>query len=67
MTTIDQQLWNALFGWQGTGQCMLPEGCTVPVVGVLLYVAVLVFVAAAIIKREELLNRLRGIQREIFE
>lgn len=33
---MDQGTWNLLFGWMDT-QCFLPEGCTVPLDGVVFY------------------------------
>lgn len=48
MVTIDQQLWNALFGWMREGQCMLPEGCTVPAEGVLFYLGTIVAIAVVL-------------------
>lgn len=35
-----------LFGWMGENACMLPEGCTVPLKGVAVYLFLLVFAGA---------------------
>ena len=66
MVTIDQQLWNALFGWMREGSCMLPEGCTVPLEGVLFYLAAIVVIAAVLNWknriRENFLDTLETVQ-----
>lgn len=48
MVALSQGLWNTLFSWMSTKQCMLPEGCDVPLSGVGVYVAVVVFVAVMV-------------------
>lgn len=53
MVTLDQATWNLLFGWTGR-QCFIPEGCTAPLTGILLYVVIIAAIAAIIWKREEL-------------
>lgn len=55
MVTIDQELWNFLFGFLGQGQCMLPEGCTIPIEGVLVYLGTIIVLVAVLNWR----NRLR--------
>lgn len=54
--TMDPELWDALFGWMTGRQCFLPEGCTPPVGGILIYVAVIVAIIAAIRYREKLFS-----------
>lgn len=43
---IEQSTWNLLFGWTGR-RCFIPEGCTPPVEGVIVYTASAAMVAAA--------------------
>lgn len=45
MVVISRDLWNTLFSWMSGQQCFLPEGCDVPLQGVLVYVAILMFFA----------------------
>ena len=56
MITIDQDLWNLLFGWMQEGQCMIPEGCTVPLHGVIFYTAVILVLVAVVHWREKILE-----------
>lgn len=49
---LDQSTWNLLFGWTGK-QCMIPEGCSPPLEGVAVYVALLAAVVAAAIYYKE--------------
>lgn len=58
---IDQSIWNLLFSWMTGTQCMLPEGCTVPLPGVLFYLVLVAAVALAVWKRDELRERLSGL------
>ena len=54
MISIDQELWNLLFGWMQEGQCMILEGCTVPLEGLAFYLALVAVVAAAIYFRKKI-------------
>lgn len=45
---MEQETWNLLFGWMNPGkQCMLPEGCSIPVEGVAVYITLLLAAAGA--------------------
>ncbi len=48
MVYLPQDLWNTLFGWMSAKQCMLPEGCALPLQGVLVYVVALVFIVVMV-------------------
>lgn len=54
MISIDQQIWNLLFGWMREGECMIPEGCTLPPEGIAFYLALTVAIAAAIYFRKRI-------------
>jgi cell division protein FtsL len=56
MVTIDQDLWNLLFGWLGP-ECMLPEGCTVPLTLVVVAVAAALAILLAFYKRRQLIEK----------
>ncbi|MFB6241873.1 MAG: hypothetical protein ABEJ36_03665 [Candidatus Nanosalina sp.] len=61
MVTLDQQTWNTLFAWMQDGQCMLPEGCSLPPEGVAIYAAALIIVLGFIyIGFEERIDRWLG-------
>jgi hypothetical protein len=62
MINIEQELWNFLFGFLGE-QCMLPEGCTVPLEGVLVYLGTIIVLAAVLNWR----NRLRREFEDFLE
>lgn len=48
MVRVSPDLWNLLFGWMSGQQCFLPEGCDVPVQGMLVYLVILVFLAVLV-------------------
>lgn len=54
MITVDQDLWNLLFGWMQQGQCMLPEGCTAPLPSIAFYIGVVLAVAAVVRWRDRI-------------
>ena len=56
MITVDQDLWNLLFGWMQEGQCMLPEGCTAPLPGLAFYIGVVLVIAAVVHWRDRILK-----------
>lgn len=47
MISIDQEFWNLLFGFLGR-ECMLPEGCKVPLDGILVYLGVFLLLVAVL-------------------
>lgn len=53
MVTLDQGLWNLLFGWTGR-RCFIPEGCTVPLAELLLAAVIIAAIAAIIWNRQKL-------------
>ncbi|MFB6199644.1 MAG: hypothetical protein ABEJ83_02090 [Candidatus Nanohaloarchaea archaeon] len=56
---MDQSSWNLLFGWITGKQCMLPEGCSVPIEGLAVYM--IVFAAIILILDQKLRLRDRSI------
>ncbi len=48
MVTLDQSAWDLLFGWMQEGQCMIPEGCTVPPLGILFYAVVVAVIVGLV-------------------
>ncbi|MFB6241520.1 MAG: hypothetical protein ABEJ36_01815 [Candidatus Nanosalina sp.] len=61
MVTLDQGTWNTLFGWLGQGQCMLPEGCNVPIEGVIAYIAIIIALLAVLNWRNKLRRKLEEL------
>ncbi len=58
MTRIDPDTWNTWFGWMTGQECTRSEGCPVMWDGVVVYVFLVVFVAAMLYwNREELRER----------
>ncbi|MFB6245831.1 MAG: hypothetical protein ABEJ03_05805 [Candidatus Nanohaloarchaea archaeon] len=49
---LDQKLWNLLFSWITGRKCFLPEGCSPPVAGILIYILITVAVSAAYNRKE---------------
>lgn len=57
MVVLDQSTWNLLFGWMTGRQCFLPEGCTLPMTGVLVYAVILAGITLLVWKRDMLRDR----------
>jgi hypothetical protein len=60
MVTIDQELWNILFGWLGP-ECMLPEGCNLPLVSVLIVLAAALAVVLSFYRRRALMEKIDAL------
>lgn len=62
MFTLDQSTWNTLFGWITGQQCFIPEGCTAPIEGIVVYAIALLVLAGLVWKRETVIERLRNLR-----
>ena len=56
---MNQSTWNLLFGWMTEKQCMLPEGCSIPLEGLAAYM--IVFAAIILILDQKFRLRDRSI------
>lgn len=45
---MNQELWNLLFSWSTGRQCMLPEGCSAPLDGMLIYIGLVALLGGLI-------------------
>lgn len=56
---MDQELWNLLFSGITEKQCFIPEGCSPPIGGLIIYFAALVLVImVAYVERDQLMGTL---------
>lgn len=46
---MNQGLWNLLFGWITGRQCFLPEGCNIPLSGVVVYLLLLAAIISTVV------------------
>lgn len=66
MVRIDQDTWNTLFSWMSGTECMLPEGCPVPLQGVAVYVFIVVFIAVMLYwNRHAIIDRGQQLKERI--